>query len=162
VRNETVQLYRAIENKLLNDRPSAYWHINGAEIPNNIKTTNMKKKSFVSFLLMACFIICFAAADGISGKWNCTVQLQDGNTYPVVYDFTVSGKSLTGTVLAGDQPKEIKEGKINGTDFTFSIADDDSSAIPHTGKYYASGDSIAITAIYRGATIHTRLTRAAK
>jgi hypothetical protein len=121
----------------------------------------MKRKIFTTATMICCAMICFAAAVvDLNGKWEGSIKLPDGNVYPVNYEFTVNGDQLTGTAKAQGSPQNITAGKINGADLTFSVTDDDGKPILHSGKYYAEGDSVALTVNYRGAILHTTLKRA--
>lgn len=120
----------------------------------------MKRKLVITAALVGCFIICFAAVAGLSGTWKGSIKTPDGNVYPVTYIFNIQGDSLTGTAQAVGDPKTITEGKIMGSDFTFNVADDNGNPLPHSGKYYADGDSVSINVVYQGSTLHGSLKRA--
>jgi len=123
----------------------------------------MKRKIVTTAALVCCFVVCFAAvlAD-LNGKWIGSIKAPDGNYYPITYIINANGDKLTGSVQVEGDPKIINDGKINGADFTFAITVDDGKTIPHTGKYYADGDSIAMNIDYEGAKLHTTLKRADK
>ncbi|MBD2702333.1 hypothetical protein IC229_16915 [Spirosoma sp. BT702] len=120
----------------------------------------MKRKFRVTALLIFSTFICFAALADLGGKWQGAITLPDGNTYPVTYEFTINGSQLTGKASAENSSKPINDGKINGTDLSFSITDDDNQPIPHSGKYYADGDSISLNVTYQGSKLHGTLKRA--
>ncbi|UFH56959.1 hypothetical protein [Spirosoma sp. KNUC1025] len=120
----------------------------------------MKRKILVTTLLMSSALICFAALADLGGKWQGGISLPDGNTYPVTYEFTLNGSQLSGKATAEGPSKTISEGKVNGVDFSFSITDDDGQLIPHTGKYFAEGDSISLNVTYQGSKLHATLKRA--
>jgi myo-inositol-hexaphosphate 3-phosphohydrolase len=122
----------------------------------------MKRKFFTTTALVCCFMVCLAVIADLSGKWTGSVKGPDGNDIDLTYVFKVDGDKLTGTAQAHGDPKPITDCKINGTDFTFSVPGDDDSPIPHTGKYYADGDSISMTINYQGTKFHTTLKRADK
>ncbi len=67
------------------------------------------------FLLLAVA----ATAGDRSGKWIVTVDNVD-----VEMEFKVNGSTLTGTVNnpLGEGPNKIKEGKIDGNNFSFIVA----------------------------------------
>ena len=121
---------------------------------------NMKKLTLITTVIICAVSICMAAVFSLAGKWQGRIKMPDGNVYPVTYEFNVSGDQLTGTATAEGPAKTINEGKIKDTDFTFSLTDDDGKPILHSGKYYAEGDSIALTVNYQGAVLHGTLKRA--
>jgi hypothetical protein len=62
-----------------------------------------------------------AAAD-LNGKWKGTVQTPDGPV-DIVFDFSVNGQTLNGTVLAPGSTTGVKidEGKVQGDATSFSF-----------------------------------------
>ena len=123
----------------------------------------MKRKIVTTAALVCCFVVCLAAvlAD-VNGKWIGSIKAPDGTDYPITYIITANGDKLTGSVQVMGDPKTINDGKINGNDFTFGIVADDGKTLPHTGKYYADGDSISMNVDYEGTKLHTTLKRADK
>ena len=121
----------------------------------------MKTKISLTCFLLCYIAVCFAAVSGLDGKWTGSVKLPEGNVYPLNYVFETKGDKLSGTAQAEGPPKTIIEGKINGTVFSFNIINDDGIGMPHTGKYYPEGDSVAITIKYAGNDLHVVLKRAA-
>ncbi len=120
----------------------------------------MKKVTLTTVLMVCAILICFAAIAGLAGKWQGSIKLPDGNIYPVTYEFQVNGDQLTGTATAEGPPKTVAEGKTDGVNFSFSLTNDDGKPILHGGKYYAEGDSIALTVNYQGDILHGTLKRA--
>jgi len=120
----------------------------------------MKRKIIVAAILLCCFAFCLAAAiTGINGTWRAIVRL-DGNDYTLNYTFKTEGDKVTGSSYQDqDEPKDINPGKISGSDFTFSISDRDGETFPLQGKYYAEGDSIALSIDYEGRKLHATLKR---
>ena len=120
----------------------------------------MKTKAFITLSLVCCFMICLAAtiAD-LSGKWTGTIRTPDGNDLQLHYVFKVNGDKLTGTGQGDGQPDQIADGKINGDDITFKVTNEEGKVFPHTGKYYAQGDSIAMDIEVDGAKFHSTLKR---
>jgi len=122
----------------------------------------MKRRILTTVALLCCFVVCLAAAlADVSGKWTGSVKDPDGNNVDLNYTFKVDDGKLSGTAQAHGDPKNITDCKINGADFTFNVPDDDGSAIPHTGKYYADGDSISMNIVYKEMKFHTTLKRSA-
>ena len=122
----------------------------------------MKTKAFITIALICCFVVCLAAtiAD-LSGKWTGTVRTPDGNDLQLHYVFKVDGDKLTGTGQGDGDPDPITDGKINGDDITFKVANAEGRVFPHTGKYYAQGDSIGMDIEVDGAKFHSTLKRVA-
>jgi hypothetical protein len=122
----------------------------------------MKTKAFITTALICCFVVCLAAtiAD-LSGKWTGTVRTPDGNDLQLNYVFKVDGDKLTGTGQGDGEPSPITEGKISGDDITFKVTNPEGKVFPHTGKYYAQGDSIAMDIEVDGAKFHSTLKRVA-
>lgn len=82
--------------------------------------------------------------------------MENGDQYPLTYNFKITGDKLTGTVLTPKGELPVDDGKIAGDKFTFSVTLGDME-IPHSGKFY--GDSIAVDIEANGAKVHTRLLR---
>jgi hypothetical protein len=123
----------------------------------------MNRKFFLTTALLACFIISLAAIVGdLNGTWKGSIILPDGSEYPVTYVFAIKGDSLTGSGQGEGEPKPIINSKITGTEFSFSVTNDDGSLIPHSGKYYPNGDSVSLTVVYQGDKLHALLKRAEK
>jgi hypothetical protein len=120
------------------------------------------KKITLTATLICVVMACFASLSGLAGKWQGNVRLPDGNRYPANYEFQISDGQLTGTAIAEGPPKVITDVRIKGDDFSFSIADDDGSAIKHSGRYYEKGDSVSLNVTYQGTILHTTLTRTKK
>lgn len=120
----------------------------------------MKNKVLITLTLVCCFMVCLAAtiAD-LSGKWIGTVRTPDGNDIQLHYVFKVDGDKLTGTGQGDGDPDPITDGKISGDDITFKVANAEGKVFPHTGKYYAEGDSIGMDIEVDGAKFHSTLKR---
>ncbi|GGB10126.1 MULTISPECIES: glycoside hydrolase [Mucilaginibacter] len=116
----------------------------------------MKKKIFTTTLLVSCFMICLAAIADLNGKWAGKLVTSDGQEYPLLYNFKVDGDKLTGTALTPEGDVDIKEGKTNGTDFSFTVATS-GITIPHTGKFM--GDSISVELDINGSKSNSVLKR---
>ena len=140
-----------------------FWFLSWAIKPKeNLKSQAMKLTITLTGMLLCFIAICLAAVTDLGGKWTGTVTLPDGKVYPLTYIFETNGDQLTGTAQAEGDPKAIIEGRISGSDFSFNIVNDDGTGMPHTGKYYPQGDSIAITIKYAGNELHPVLKRATK
>jgi hypothetical protein len=119
----------------------------------------MKRKIFTTVALVCCFVVCFAIAADLAGKWTGTLKAPDGNEYPLTYVFKTDSGKLTGTGSSPQGDVPITEGKIiNGTDFSFNIAVNGVD-IKNTGKYYPAADSIGLDIDYNGMKFHATLKR---
>lgn len=114
----------------------------------------MKRKIFTTSALLFCFVLCFALAADLNGKWAGQIKLPDGTDLPVSYNFKVDGTKLTGTADSPNGSVSVDEGKIDGDNFSFKV-NVDGTVYPHTGKVYA--DSCALDIDFGGMKIHTRL-----
>jgi len=119
----------------------------------------MKRKSLLTILLLSCFAVSMAAifAD-LNGKWAGTLNAPDGNQYPLAYTFKVDGGKLSGTLEVNGISVPLDSGMAKGNDFKFSVTVEN-NAYPHTGKYYAAGDSVALDVNFMGTKAHTTLKR---
>jgi hypothetical protein len=122
----------------------------------------MKRKAFITTALVGCFMICLAAILDVNGKWTGTIKSPDGSDIDLNYVFKVDGDKLTGIAKAQGIEIKIDSGKVNGTDFKFNITNPEGIILPHTGKYYADGDSISININYQDMKFHSTLKRADK
>jgi hypothetical protein len=116
----------------------------------------MKRKISIITLLVSCLTICLAASADLNGKWKGILKFGDMEL-PLTYTFQVDGESLTGVVTSEQGDLPISDGKIKGSDFTFSL-DIGGNVMPQTGKFY--GDSTIITSEFNGQKTHLKLTRA--
>src|ERR1700749_136717 len=101
----------------------------------------MNKKLITTAFLLLCFFVSFAAIENLNGKWSGLLKTDQGDEYPLVYNFRIDGNQLTGTAKTpkGDMP--INDGTIKGNTFTFNVMIGDME-IDHTGKFY--GDSVGV------------------
>ncbi len=87
----------------------------------------------------------FACAADVAGKWTATFDTQVGPQH-YVYDFKVTGATVTGTAKSDMGDVVIKDGKIEGDTISFvenlKVQDMD-IAIAYTGKI--AGDEIRFT-----------------
>src|ERR1700761_8170324 len=101
----------------------------------------MKKKIITTALFLCCFFVGFATIANLNGKWKGTLKTDQGDEYPLLYNFRIDGDQLTGTAKTpkGDLP--INDGKITGDTFSFDVMINNIE-IDHTGKFY--GDSVGV------------------
>jgi hypothetical protein len=122
----------------------------------------MKRKTLIAVALLCFVVVCFAAIADLSGKWTGKITTPDGNPLQLNYLFKVNGDKLTGTAQGDGTPDSIYEGKITGNDISFKVSNDNGDVFPHTGKYFADGDSISMNIDVRWQKFHTTLKRADK
>ena len=113
-------------------------------------------KIIFTALLVGCFFTGFAAIENLNGKWTGMLKTDQGDEYPLVYNFKIEGSQLTGTAKTpkGDMP--IKDGKVNGSSFTFNVVVSNME-IDHSGKFY--GDSVGVDISLGDARSHATLKR---
>ncbi|MFD2145708.1 hypothetical protein [Mucilaginibacter antarcticus] len=116
----------------------------------------MKRKIFITAMLLSAAMICFAALADLTGKWKGNIKMSDGTNFPVTYQFKADGEKLTGTVVTPQDELEIYDGKIKDKDFTFKV-DVNDNAVPCEGKFY--GDSVVVSALLNGAKLKSTLKR---
>ncbi|MCR8561780.1 hypothetical protein KXD93_29255 [Mucilaginibacter sp. BJC16-A38] len=121
----------------------------------------MKKKIFTSTALLCCFMVCFALVADLNGKWTGTLHAPDGNDYPLNYTFKVDGDKLTGTGESPQGSTPITDGKVSGTDYSFTI-DVGGVAVKNSGKLYPEADSLGMDIDYNGYKMHATLKRSDK
>ena len=116
----------------------------------------MKKRLSIIALLVCSFVVAFAAFADLNGKWKGTLKFGDFEL-PLTYTFKVDGEALTGACSTDQGDLPIANGKIKGSDFTFTL-DIQGNPVPQTGKFY--GDSTVITSEFQGQKTHVKLVRA--
>jgi hypothetical protein len=116
----------------------------------------MKKKIITTALLLCCFLAGFGTIANLNGKWTGLLKTDQGDEYPLLYNFTINGDQLTGTAKTpkGDMP--INDGKIVGDKFTFNVLIS-GMEVDHSGKFY--GDSIGVDISLGDAHSHATLKR---
>jgi hypothetical protein len=120
----------------------------------------MKKKLFISLLLVCCFAVCLAAISDITGNWTTTMKPGNGTEFSVTYAFKTDGDKFTGSVaFPGDNNFDITDGVIKGDSIHFNVGLN-GRKIPNDGKVYA--DSIALDITMMGKKHHNTLIRAGK
>lgn len=119
----------------------------------------MKRKVFITILLVCSVAFCIAAVADIDGKWSATLKPGDGSEIPVTYSFKVTGDTFTGNLAFPDNDFPITNGKIKGDSITFSVAFNGND-IPNSGRVYA--DSIGLDVVLSDMKFHNTLKREAK
>ncbi|MDB5124993.1 MAG: hypothetical protein JWP94_3122 [Mucilaginibacter sp.] len=106
-----------------------------------IKSLTMKKKVIITSLLLSCFLISFGTITNLNGKWAGLLKTEQGNEFPLLYNFKINGDQLTGTAKTPEGDMPINDGKITNGTFTFNVIVK-GLEIDHTGKFY--GDSVGV------------------
>lgn len=117
----------------------------------------MKKRLVATALLLFCFFISFATNEGLSGKWTGLLKTDEGDEYPLLYNFKIDGNDLSGTARTPKGFMPINDGKITGDTFTFNVIVN-KMEIDHSGKFY--GDSVGVDISLGDARSHATLKRA--
>jgi hypothetical protein len=76
---------------------------------------------FCALVLTMLLLAGMAFAADIDGKWTGEIDM-GGQKMPVEYNFKADGAKLTGFTPMMDQKMEIKDGKIDGNNVSFSIS----------------------------------------
>ena len=102
-----------------------------------------KKLLFVVSILCALALAVFAA--DVSGKWTYE-QSRGGNTMTSTLTLKADGAALTGSVDGGRGATEIKDGKVDGDNISFSVTRSmggNDFTTKYTGKL--EGDTLKLT-----------------
>jgi len=116
----------------------------------------MKKKIIATALLVFCFFFGFATIGDLNGKWTGLLKTDQGDQYPLLYNFKIDGGELTGTAKTPKGYMPINDGKVTGNTFTFNVIVNHME-IDHTGKFY--GDSVGVDISLGDARSHATLKR---
>jgi hypothetical protein len=121
------------------------------------KITIMKTRILATFLFLTCFFYASATNENLNGKWTGLLKTDQGDEYPLLYNFKIEGNQLSGTAKTpkGDLP--INDGKITGDSISFNVIINDME-IDHSGRFY--GDSVVVDISLGDARAHTTLKRA--
>ena len=76
---------------------------------------------YCAFVLAISLVAGFAIAADIDGKWTGEIDF-GGQKMPVEYTFKADGATLTGSTQIMENPVNIKDGKINGNNISFSLS----------------------------------------
>jgi hypothetical protein len=101
----------------------------------------MKKvKIFMTACLLSFYLVTMAAE--IDGRWHG--RTKEGADLQL--NLRAEGKKLNGVIYSPFGENLISEGKLNGTDFTFTTPGNNGSTITYKGK--VTGDQMALTITY--------------
>jgi len=101
---------------------------------------------FASTATLACVMAISALAANVDGKWTASMPGRQGNTMEVTFNFKADGDKLTGTMSNPRGESEIKDGKVDGDNISFSQTFErggNSMTIVYKGK--VKGDTIEFT-----------------
>lgn len=101
---------------------------------------NIKKTLVVCVVLLFAGMAAYAQSD-VTGKWNTVYSSPDGD-YPLVLNFKVNNKVVTGTIGSEMGELPLDHGKIDGKKFTYDFIFQD-MLIKHAGELI-SKDEILI------------------
>jgi hypothetical protein len=105
----------------------------------------------MAVVICALMTVAAYAAGDLNGSFVAKVEGKNG-TQEITYTFKVDGKTLTGKVSNARGDADIKEGKVDGDSFEFSIErpgrDGASMTVKYTGKI--DGDTLTLQAPGRG------------
>ncbi len=109
------------------------------------------KKAIPVLALCALMATAVLAAD-LNGSWVVKVPGREGQTMEQTYTFKVEGKTLTGSVTGPRGEAQIKDGSVNGANFTFSVErpgrEGQMMTIQYKGKL--EGDTITLSTEFNG------------
>jgi len=93
------------------------------------------------------FMIAVAApAADLAGKWSGDVPGRGGDTTPTTFTFKVDGEKLTGSMTAAQGELPLQEGKVSGSQVSFSTTfDAGGNSIKILYKGTLSGDQLKMT-----------------
>jgi hypothetical protein len=116
----------------------------------------MKKKGWLTGLLIMSIAVCTAAIADLTGKWSGELVTPTYN-FTLTYNFKVDGEKLTGTVEGPGGAVNIDSGAIKNNAFRFVITTPQGDKLPTTGKFY--GDSTTVDFPIDGQNFHIKLLR---
>ena len=100
-------------------------------------------------ILMAGVLLIMAAgaqAADVAGKWSGDVPGRGGDTTPATFTFQVDGDKLTGSMTGPQGDLPLQEGKVSGSDLSFSTTfDAGGNSIKILYKGTLSGDQLKMT-----------------
>jgi hypothetical protein len=120
----------------------------------------MKKKILITAALLFSFAAAFAYFADLNGSWKGSIVAPDGNEYPLTYTFKNDNGKLTGSATNPQGTVDLSDGVVKGDSIWFNI-DANGNKIGHSGKYYATGDSVSLNIDFQGMKFHTTLKRGA-
>ena len=77
----------------------------------------------MKLLALAVLLASAAFAADVDGKWNGTMSTPNGDI-PVAFDFKADGATLNGTTTGPAGEIQIKDGKVDGSNISFTVTFD--------------------------------------
>lgn len=113
-------------------------------------------------VLRLAFILLLAASAGafaadLNGRWSLHFGGPDGPE--IIYTFKVDGTRLTGSSDSPFGAGEIRDGRVDGATFSFSLVATDGNLIPHRGRM-VSDNELALEVIGFGDGTPAKVVRA--
>jgi autotransporter translocation and assembly factor TamB len=106
-----------------------------------------------SLCVLACLLVSTAFAADVTGKWTAQVPGRQGNMQEMTINLKADGSTLTGSITTPRGDMDIKDGKIDGNNISFSQTFErggNSMTILYKGKVSSDGDSIEFTREMQG------------
>ena len=85
------------------------------------KENYMRIRSLVSILAVFVLLAVAYAASNVDGTWTGQRPGRDGNMMPVTFKFKAAGSTLTGSTTMRENDIPISDGKITGSDVSFTV-----------------------------------------
>jgi hypothetical protein len=105
--------------------------------------------------LSVCFVLAALTAvwaEDVTGKWVAQVPGREGQTRETTFTLKAEGDKVTGTVSGRQGDTPIADGKISGSDISFTMtANFQGNSIKFVYKGKISGDEIKFTRTREGA-----------
>jgi hypothetical protein len=102
-----------------------------------------------TMIRMACslgLLLGLAMAADIAGKWMGDMPGRGGDTTPTTFNFKVDGEKLTGTMTGPQGEIPLQEGKVAGSQISFSTTlDFGGNSVKILYKGTMSGDQLKMT-----------------
>ena len=114
------------------------------------------KKVLFAVALCALMSVAAMAAD-LNGAWLVKVETPNG-VRESTYTFKVDGAKLTGKVATQRGDSEIKDGKVDGANFEFSVERPGREGATMTSKYKGKldGDTITLSTTFGDRTVEMK------
>ena len=115
----------------------------------------MARSPLLALVLLLGFTAVAFALD-VSGRWVGSISTPNGN-FELVYNFQVQGEALTGGLTTPNGEIPIRDGRVDGDNFSFTMAFGENS-IAYTGV--VRGDTIVLKSQWPQGEREFTLTRA--
>jgi hypothetical protein len=116
-------------------------------------------KRLLFWIAAGAILVTAAAAADVDGKWKAEFTTADGTARVNTFTFKSDGAKLTGSVAGSQDETPIQNGKIEGSDISFT-AERPFGAFSYKGKL--SGDEIEFKVDFNGNNIDMTAKRMTK